>query len=104
MKSLRHFSQTQAHLALAPAITNHGDFTKTRIRLHIPPDYQQEPVISRLSSDYSLSVNITGAKLAATTQAGIFGSGLDVLLNSIESLPSNTSGSSSNISETSPNI
>lgn len=72
MKSLRHFSQTQAHLALAPAITNHGDFTKTRIRLHIPPDYQQEPVISRLSSDYGLSVNITGAKLAATTQAGIF--------------------------------
>ncbi len=30
------------------------------------------------------------------------GSGLDVLLNSIESLPSKTSGSSSNISETSP--
>ena len=30
------------------------------------------------------------------------GSGLDVLLNSIESLPSNISGLSSNISETSP--
>ena len=72
MRPLYPFSQTKAHSALSPAIANHGDLTKTRIRLHIPLDYQQEPVISRLSSDHGLSVNITGATLAATTQAGIF--------------------------------
>ena len=36
-----------------------------RIRLRIPKDYQQEPVISRLVSNYGLTVNITAAILGA---------------------------------------
>lgn len=39
---------------------------KKRIRLRIPKDYHQEPVISRLVSDYGLTVNITAAILGAT--------------------------------------
>lgn len=36
-----------------------------RIRIRIPKDYHQEPVISRLVSDYGLTVNITAAILGA---------------------------------------
>ncbi|MEH2196731.1 NIL domain-containing protein [Nostoc sp.] len=36
-----------------------------RIRLRIPKDYHQEPVISRLVSNYGLTVNITAAILGA---------------------------------------
>lgn len=36
-----------------------------RIQLRIPKDYHQEPVISRLVSDYGLTVNITAAILGA---------------------------------------
>ncbi|OUL21176.1 ABC transporter [Nostoc sp. T09] len=36
-----------------------------RIRVRIPKDYHQEPVISRLVSDYGLIVNITAAILGA---------------------------------------
>jgi ABC-type methionine transport system ATPase subunit len=39
--------------------------TNKRIRLRIPKDYQQEPVISRLVSEYGLIVNITAAILGA---------------------------------------
>ena len=36
-----------------------------RIRLRIPKQYHQEPVISKLISDYNLKVNITAALLGA---------------------------------------
>jgi NIL domain len=36
-----------------------------RIRVRIPKDYRQEPVISRLVSEYGLTVNITAAILGA---------------------------------------
>ena len=39
--------------------------TQTRIRLRIPQQYQQEPVISRLVSDYALTISITAAMLGA---------------------------------------
>ncbi len=39
--------------------------THKRIRVKIPKDYHQEPVISRLVSDYGLTVNITAAILGA---------------------------------------
>jgi len=39
--------------------------TNKRIRLRIPKDYHQEPVISRLVSEYGLTVNITAAILGA---------------------------------------
>jgi len=38
-----------------------------RLRLHIPPRYQQEPVISRLIAIHGLVVNITGAMLGKHT-------------------------------------
>ncbi|ARV62839.1 ABC transporter [Nostocales cyanobacterium HT-58-2] len=39
--------------------------THKRIRLRIPKDYHQEPVISHLVSDYGLTVNITAAILGS---------------------------------------
>jgi NIL domain len=39
--------------------------TEKRIRVRIPKDYRQEPVISRLVSDYGLVVNISAAVLGA---------------------------------------
>lgn len=42
-----------------------NQLTHKRIRVKIPKDYHQEPVISRLVSDYGLTVNITAAILGA---------------------------------------
>lgn len=39
--------------------------TQKRIRVRIPRNYHQEPVISRLVSDFGLTVNITAAVLGA---------------------------------------
>ncbi len=47
--------------------------TKTRLRIQIPKSYQQEPVISRLTSDYGLAFNITAARLGVGNQEnGLF--------------------------------
>ncbi|RCJ15699.1 ABC transporter [Nostoc sp. ATCC 43529] len=46
-------------------MTSDNTTTNKRIRLRIPKDYHQEPVISRLVSDYNLTVNITAAILGA---------------------------------------
>lgn len=46
-------------------MSSDNTLSKKRIRLRIPKDYHQEPVISRLVSDYSLTVNITAAILGA---------------------------------------
>lgn len=47
--------------------------TWIRLRLHIPSCYQHEPVISRLISEYDLTVNITGATLGAiSSEDGCF--------------------------------
>ncbi|MBD2182788.1 NIL domain-containing protein [Planktothrix sp. FACHB-1355] len=37
--------------------------TKKRIKIEIPQNYQEEPVISRLTSEYGLTFNITEAML-----------------------------------------
>jgi NIL domain len=39
--------------------------TNQRIRIRIPKDYHQEPVISRLVSDYGLTINISAAILGS---------------------------------------
>ncbi len=41
--------------------------TPVRIRVKIPKQYHREPVISRLVSDYGLTVNIKAAILGANT-------------------------------------
>lgn len=40
-----------------------NQLTHKRIRLRIPREFHQEPVISRLVSNYGLTVNITAAML-----------------------------------------
>ncbi len=47
------------------AMVSDNQLTHKRIRLRIPKDYHQEPVISRLVSDYGLTVNITAAILGS---------------------------------------
>lgn len=42
--------------------------TQTRIRIRIPKNYHDEPVISRLTSYYGLIVNITAALLGANAK------------------------------------
>lgn len=42
--------------------------TKTRIKIQIPKTCQNEPVISRLTSDYGLTFNITKAMLEANNR------------------------------------
>jgi ABC-type methionine transport system ATPase subunit len=44
-------------------MTEDNRLTLKRIRLRIPKDYHQEPVISRLVSHYHLTVNIMAAIL-----------------------------------------
>lgn len=46
-------------------ITEHDRTTEQRIRIRIPKDYHQEPVISQLVSHYHLTVNIVAAILGA---------------------------------------
>ncbi|GET36152.1 NIL domain-containing protein [Microseira wollei] len=43
--------------------TDDNRLTQKRIRIRIPKQYHQDPVISRLISDYNLTVNITAAIL-----------------------------------------
>jgi ABC-type methionine transport system ATPase subunit len=50
---------------------NHEDDsrpTQTRIRIRIPKNYHDEPVISRLTSQHGLTVNITAALLGANAR------------------------------------
>ncbi len=42
--------------------------TQTRIKIHIPKDLHEEPVISRLISHYGLTVNIAAALLGSNTR------------------------------------
>lgn len=42
--------------------------TTSRIKIRIPKEYHQEPVISRLVSNYGVTVNITGALLGANAR------------------------------------
>lgn len=42
--------------------------TKTRIKIRIPKNFHEEPVISRLVSDHGVTVNIAGALLGANAR------------------------------------
>ncbi|MBD2100694.1 NIL domain-containing protein [Leptolyngbya sp. FACHB-261] len=48
---------------------NRGTATRIRVKIRIPSEHRQEPVISRLISEHRLLVNITGAKLEDCPQA-----------------------------------
>ncbi|GAC1470863.1 MAG: hypothetical protein NVS2B14_16250 [Chamaesiphon sp.] len=46
--------------------------TTTRIRIRIPKNFHEDPVISRLVSHYSVTVNINAALLGANKHLFIF--------------------------------
>jgi hypothetical protein len=46
-------------------MTSDNILTHKRIQVRVPNNYHQEPIISRLVSNYGLTVNITAALLAA---------------------------------------
>ncbi|PAX52045.1 NIL domain-containing protein [Brunnivagina elsteri] len=46
-------------------MTSHNTLIDKKIRVRIPRDYHEEPVISRLVSDYGLVINIRAAILGA---------------------------------------
>ncbi|MEB3216861.1 MAG: NIL domain-containing protein [Nostocales cyanobacterium 94392] len=46
-------------------MASHNTLTHKQIRVRIPKDYHEEPVISRLVSDYHLEINIKSAILGA---------------------------------------
>lgn len=48
--------------------TNDTRHTQTRIRIRIPKEYHQEPVISKLISQHGLTVNITAALLSVNAR------------------------------------
>jgi ABC-type methionine transport system ATPase subunit len=50
---------------MKPTMTEDSQLTQKRIRLRIPKQYHQEPIISHLISHYQLTVNITAAILGA---------------------------------------
>ncbi|MGG6296873.1 NIL domain-containing protein [Leptolyngbya sp. AN02str] len=64
----------QSHFAASHSsnadTTSEGDrrITSRRIRIRVPKTYHQEPVISRLISQYRLTVNITAALLGANAK------------------------------------
>lgn len=49
--------------------TAEGDVrpTQTRVRIRVPKEYHQEPVISRLISEYGLMVNVNAALLGVNS-------------------------------------
>jgi ABC-type methionine transport system ATPase subunit len=47
------------------AMTENTRFTQRRVRLRIPKQFHQEPVISQLVSEYQVTVNIVAAVLGA---------------------------------------
>lgn len=49
-------------------LSNHDRPTQARIKVCIPKHYHQEPIVSRLISDYGLTVNILAALLGANAR------------------------------------
>ena len=66
MSALMNRQPTTTRLTLVPSHSE-SSANQIRLRVYIPPYYQQEPVISRLISDSGLVVNITGAILGKNT-------------------------------------
>ena len=46
---------------------------QVRVRLHLLPSHQQQPVISRLVQEHRRTVNITGAQLGSLNPLGWIG-------------------------------
>ena len=70
MSNNRH--AVDAKLGLISSVSDKSNATQIRIRIYIPQRYQQEPIISRLTSEYGLIVNITEAMLLPDNAQGKF--------------------------------
>lgn len=64
MNSLQPFNPT----VKLSSLNNDHRQAQTRIRICIPKRYQQEPIISKLISEYGLTVNIAAALLGANAR------------------------------------
>lgn len=62
----------ESKLGLVSSVSNESNVTQIRLRIYIPQRYQQEPIISRLTSEYGLIVNITEAVLLPDCDWGKF--------------------------------
>lgn len=62
----------ESKLRLVSSVFNKSNVTQIRLRIYIPQRYQQEPIISRLTSEYGLIVNITEAVLLPERDEGKF--------------------------------
>ena len=61
--AIQNFNEFEANLLIEA-----NRPTQTRIKIRIPKDFHQEPVISRLVSQYGVTVNITAALLSANAR------------------------------------
>ncbi|NJK76176.1 MAG: ABC transporter [Microcoleus sp. SU_5_6] len=61
-----HFHKTQES-DIPHSETGDNRATKTRIRIRVPKEYHQEPVISNLISEHGLTVNFNAALLGVKT-------------------------------------
>lgn len=59
-------------LALVSSVSDKSNVTQIRLRIYIPQRYQQEPIISHLTSEHGLIVNITEAMLIPDKAQGKF--------------------------------
>lgn len=50
-------------------VSKYRTFNRIRLRLEIPTSYCQEPIVSRLISEFDLVVNITGAMLTRNSNS-----------------------------------
>lgn len=69
MQNNRHAVESKLGLS---SVSNQSNLTQIRLRIYIPERYQQEPIISRLTSEYGLIVNITEAMLLPDNAQGRF--------------------------------
>ncbi len=67
MEAINYGSLTTKVKLTVVSPASQSSVTQIRVRVEIPPYYQQEPVISRLIREHRLIVNITGAKLGKNT-------------------------------------
>lgn len=61
--AIQNFNEFEAN-----SLIEANRLTQTRIKIRIPKDFHQEPVISRLVSQYGVTVNITAALLSANAR------------------------------------
>ncbi len=67
VEQLNHFDSSKQESNMAITVEDNR-VTKTRVRVRIPKEYHEEPVISRLVSHHGITVNINGALLGANVR------------------------------------